>query len=97
MKVINASERMLYDKELMNKKDWPCVASMSVLHSEMKFRDNLTITYSPLSLSLSLSFLFSHQSFASLTLTNFRFFVNSVLATITYFFKWLIDIFDAHC
>ena len=87
MKVINASERMLYDKELMNKKDWPCVASMSVLHSEMKFGDNLTITYSPLSLSLSLSlsFLFSHQSFASLTLTNFRFFVNSVLATITYF------------
>ena len=55
MKVINASEKMLYDKELMNKKDWPCVASMSVLHSEMKFRDNLTITYSPLSLSLSLS------------------------------------------
>ena len=96
MKVINASERMLYDKELMNKKDWPCVASMSVLHSEMKFGDNLTITYSPLSLSLH-HFLFSHQSFASLTLTNFRFFVNSVLATITYFFKWLIDIFDAHC
>ena len=83
MKVINASERMLYDKELMNKKDWPCVASMSVLHSEMKFGDNLTITYSPL--SLPLLFLFSHQSFASLPLTNFRFFVNSVLATITYF------------
>jgi len=59
---------------------------------------------SPLSFSLSLSlsiplhhFILSLESFALLILTNFRFFVNKLLARKIYFSKWLIDIFDACC